>query len=462
MADTTNQEQAGRSELHDARPRREGHGQGEVRRGLPRRGHAVRKLLLSPMPHARVTSIDASAALAMPGVKAHPHRRRSAGGRRPAPTSAKTSSAIAHHRARPHQRADVRRRADSRGGGRRRTDGGRGDREDRRSSSSRCRSSVDPIESLRPGSPNARTHRQRVDASAPPPAPPRRRTRRSAAPPPRPEVQELKWTEADFAAAPDGQLPMGKHTTSGRTATSTPASRRRRSCSIETWVGQNTSHQALEPRSAMAYWQNGKLYLHAGTQSTVQTVPSIARWVGIDQKDVVLISEYTGGGFGSKDPRLHRDGDSGAAVEEGERAGDDAHRPRRRALHRPRASGVALAAPRSASTRKAASPRSTCSSWSKTVPTIRWATTDRPATSSRCSISRRRCGGAAWRCSPTRRRAARSAQPGGMQGIAIMEPILAEGRAEARRRSGGDSRDQRAGRQSEVRSRRTPAVNAHT
>src|SRR6186713_2538381 len=28
------------------------------------------KLLLSPMPHARVTRIDASAALAMPGVKA--------------------------------------------------------------------------------------------------------------------------------------------------------------------------------------------------------------------------------------------------------------------------------------------------------------------------------------------------------------------------------------------------------
>src|SRR6185503_2922428 len=69
-----------------------------------------------------------------------------------------------------------------------------------------------------------------------------------------------------------------------------------------TWVGQNTSHQVLEPRSAMAYWQNGKLYLHAGTQSTVQTVGSIARWVGIDAKDVVLISEYTGGGFGSRIP----------------------------------------------------------------------------------------------------------------------------------------------------------------
>ena len=54
----------------DAGSRREGDGPGEVRRRLPRRGHAVRKLLLSPMPHARVTRIDASAALAMPGVKA--------------------------------------------------------------------------------------------------------------------------------------------------------------------------------------------------------------------------------------------------------------------------------------------------------------------------------------------------------------------------------------------------------
>ena len=33
-------------------------------------GMLFAKLLLSPMPHARVTSIDMSAALAMPGVKA--------------------------------------------------------------------------------------------------------------------------------------------------------------------------------------------------------------------------------------------------------------------------------------------------------------------------------------------------------------------------------------------------------
>ena len=50
----------------------------------------------------------------------------------------------------------------------------------------------------------------------------------------------------------------------------------------------------------MAYWQNGKLYLHASTQSVQRTVDNVARWVGIEPSDVVLICEYTGGGFGSK------------------------------------------------------------------------------------------------------------------------------------------------------------------
>ena len=68
----------------------------------------------------------------------------------------------------------------------------------------------------------------------------------------------------------------------------------------ETFVTPNTSHQTLESRSAMAYWQNGKLYMHCSTQSTAQTVPAVARWVGINPSQVVVISEYTGGGFGSK------------------------------------------------------------------------------------------------------------------------------------------------------------------
>src|SRR5258707_5976845 len=35
----------------------------------------------------------------------------------------------------------------------------------------------------------------------------------------------------------------------------------------ETFVTPNTSHQCLETRTAMAYWQNGKVYVHTGTQS---------------------------------------------------------------------------------------------------------------------------------------------------------------------------------------------------
>ena len=68
----------------------------------------------------------------------------------------------------------------------------------------------------------------------------------------------------------------------------------------ETFVTPDTSHQTLEPRTAMAYWQNGKLFLHWSTQSTVQTVAGLARWLNIDPNQIVLISEYTGGGFGSK------------------------------------------------------------------------------------------------------------------------------------------------------------------
>ena len=68
----------------------------------------------------------------------------------------------------------------------------------------------------------------------------------------------------------------------------------------ETFVTPDTSHQTLESRSAMAYWQNGKVYVHTGTQSTAQTVAALARWLNLDPDKVVFISEYTGGGFGSK------------------------------------------------------------------------------------------------------------------------------------------------------------------
>ncbi len=105
-----------------------------------------------------------------------------------------------------------------------------------------------------------------------------------------------------FDAAEEGQLPLGEHTGEFVYGDVEAALKSADLVLDETFLGSSTGHQPLEPRSAMAYWQNGKLYMHAGTQSTVQTVGSVATSVGIKPEDVVLISEYTGGGFGSKIP----------------------------------------------------------------------------------------------------------------------------------------------------------------
>jgi xanthine dehydrogenase molybdenum-binding subunit len=158
---------------------------------------------------------------------------------------------------------------------------------------------VDPIESMRPGGPNART--QGNVWVRPAPAPPAQPGAAAPAPAPGgPKVQELKWTDADFAAAEDGRLPLGKHTDEWVVGDLEAGFKQADLVLDETFVGNNTSHQPLETRTAMAYWQNGKLYMHCSTQSVMRTVNSVARWVGIDPANVVIISEYTGGGFGSK------------------------------------------------------------------------------------------------------------------------------------------------------------------
>src|ERR1035438_288753 len=144
---------------------------------------------------------------------------------------------------------------------------------------------VDPLDTLRPGGPNPR-----MDGNiwtTPPGAT-------------GPAVKELKWTEADFAEARDGRLPMGKTPDQWSYGDVDAGFKSAALVLDETFVTPDVSHQTLETRSAMAYWQNGKVYIHSGTQSTAQTRPAIARWLNMDAEKIVFISEYTGGGFGSK------------------------------------------------------------------------------------------------------------------------------------------------------------------
>jgi xanthine dehydrogenase molybdenum-binding subunit len=150
---------------------------------------------------------------------------------------------------------------------------------------------VDPLVSLRPGGPNARLEGN-VWGKAKPPV--------QGQPVTPPAIEEVKWTDADFAEYDQGRLPMGKTPDEWSYGDLEAGFKNAALVLDETFVTPNTSHQTLESRSAMAYWQNGKLYIHCSTQSVVQTVGSISRWLHLDPKDIVLISEYTGGGFGSK------------------------------------------------------------------------------------------------------------------------------------------------------------------
>lgn len=144
---------------------------------------------------------------------------------------------------------------------------------------------IDPLDSLWPDGPNARTGG-------------------NVWLPPKPGGQagvgELKWTAKDFEAAGAGQLPMGKAPSEWSFGDVEGGLQQAELVLDETFVTPNVSHQALEPRSTLAWWENGKLFLTAGTQSTMQTVPALARWLNMDAKDIVFTSEYTGGGFGGK------------------------------------------------------------------------------------------------------------------------------------------------------------------
>ncbi|HEY7287725.1 MAG TPA: xanthine dehydrogenase family protein molybdopterin-binding subunit [Vicinamibacterales bacterium] len=236
------------------------------------------KLLLSPMPHARVRRIDATAALAMPGVKgiltaddlpAPPKDAASANtGPALAPEAALTNEPV--YKGEPILAVAA-------------------------ISESIAAEAiekitvdfeplpfvVDPLASLRPDGPDARREGNAFVGG---------------------KLKTVKWTANDFSGASGDALPLGEPGTQWAYGDLEAGFKQADLILDETFHTQSTSHQPLETRSAMAYWQNGKLHLHCSTQSVSRTVASVAQWVGIPPEQVVIVSEYTGGGFGSKIP----------------------------------------------------------------------------------------------------------------------------------------------------------------
>jgi len=222
------------------------------------------KLLTSPYPHARVVNVDASEALAMPGVEGI--LRASDVPQMPPPQDPILTDE-------PHfigdpilavAAVDEATAAEA--------------IEKIRIDYEELDFTVDPLESLFPGGKNARTAGNCVAGG----------------------IQNIKWTPQDFAGVEDGQLPLGRATSEWQRGDVEAALAEADLVLDETFVTQGISHHSMEPRSCMAYWQNGKCFLHASSQSGTFPIPIVAGTIGIAPTDLVFIAEYCGGGFGSK------------------------------------------------------------------------------------------------------------------------------------------------------------------
>jgi CO/xanthine dehydrogenase Mo-binding subunit len=114
------------------------------------------------------------------------------------------------------------------------------------------------------------------------------------------EMRTHKWTATDFDGAPEGRLPMGEPAFEWSIGDVAAGFEEADVIVEETLVHQSLTHHPMEPRSCMAYWQNGKLHIHVSTQSAARCRASLAGMLDMDLEDLVVVAEFCGGGFGSK------------------------------------------------------------------------------------------------------------------------------------------------------------------
>ncbi len=141
---------------------------------------------------------------------------------------------------------------------------------------------VDPLESLFPGGPNAREAGNVAAGQI--------------------KLQTVKWDGADFAAAGEIKLPLGRAAEEWTYGDVDAGFKKAKVIVEENFVSATYSHNCMETRSAFAYWQGGKCFLYGSNQSHTAAIANISRYIGIKPNQLVFIAEYCGGGFGSKIP----------------------------------------------------------------------------------------------------------------------------------------------------------------
>ena len=114
------------------------------------------------------------------------------------------------------------------------------------------------------------------------------------------DLQTIKWTGRDFALAGDEAMPLGEAPVEFGYGDIDAGFANAKVIVEESFVHASNAHHAMEPRSAAAYWENGKCIVWGSTQSTAFAQPGLARMIGIEPSELVFVAEYCGGGFGGK------------------------------------------------------------------------------------------------------------------------------------------------------------------
>ncbi len=147
---------------------------------------------------------------------------------------------------------------------------------------------VDPLQSLQPGGPNAHEGGNVVTSGS------------GEGMGGVPQLKTVKWAAKDFAMAQDGQLPEGEPLVEWKFGDVDAGMKAAKYVLDESFVTASNPHHSMEPRSSFAYWENGKCTLYGSTQSQSFVMPGLAKLLGVSPDQVNYISEYCGGGFGSK------------------------------------------------------------------------------------------------------------------------------------------------------------------
>ena len=142
---------------------------------------------------------------------------------------------------------------------------------------------TDPLDSLVSGGPNAREEGNIYSRSSEGSG-----------------FKTVKWTNAQLAEFRAGKEPTGEFVNEWAYGDLEKGFADAKVVIEQPFVTTGYAHMSMEPRTAMAYWENGTCYVHGSAQSQSFWMPGLARMLGVEIKDVVLISENTGGGFGSK------------------------------------------------------------------------------------------------------------------------------------------------------------------